>query len=335
MKKKVCVIGCGDHAQKVYGHALAKYAKAHDEIDLVACCDLDVDKATQFQASSGCRKIFADYQAMLETTKPDAVLLVTPFHITAHIAVDVIRQGYAIMLEKPPGKDLADCLTIAKAVQQYHPINMVAFNRRNMPIVREAKALLANGGQPLHIQHIDYQMYRYRRTETHFHTTAIHGIDMIRHIAGAPYQHLDIQYIPQTQYGESVDNMLLTGLFANGVTTTQSYCPVAGLVMERFTIAADDLTLCAETGIWQGPDFPGRLRLYRNGKLERDILGTALFSGSQLFETDGFYDQICEFFACVKENKQTQNDIFSAINPIQVADCLAARQAFFENSEPM
>ena len=325
----LCFIGCGGHAHRVYADSLTKYAREAGSLHLAACCDTDREKAESFQARVGFARSYTDYRCMLEQEKPDAVILATPFQFTAEIAVEAIDRGCHIMMEKPPGKNLAEALEIAEAVKRRQPINMVAFNRRNAPMVLKLKELLY-GAAPLVVQHIDYQMYRYDRREAHFHTTAIHGIDMLGHIAGSSYRHLHITYAPQAQYGEGAANLLLQGSFHNGITTQQTYCPLAGLIMERMTIAADDVTLYAETPIWHGPDFPGVIKVYCRGRLEQVISGGELCGGQELFETDGFYGQLCEFLHCVEQSRPTSNDIFSALDSAKIADCLGAHKTIYQ-----
>jgi len=324
----LCLIGCGGHAHRVYADSIVKYARTVGGIQLAACCDMDGEKAESFRARAGFARCYTDFRAMLDAEKPGAVVLVTPFTHTAQIAVEAIEHGCAVMLEKPPGKNMEDCIAIADAAARHNAINMVAFNRRNAPMVKKITALLY-GESPLHVQHIDYQMYRYDRCENHFHTTAIHGIDMIGHIARSAYESLGFAYAPQAAYGEGAENLLLHGRFQNGVTTQQSYCPVSGFIMERLTIAADDVTIYVETPIWHGPDYPGVIKLYKKGSLAQTISGESL-CGQALFETDGFFDQLSEFLDCVKSGCYTANDILSAADSVRIADCLAARRENYQ-----
>jgi len=320
----VCLVGCGGHAHRVYADSLRKYAREIGGVTLAACCDVDAKKAESFREIAGFARCYTDYHKMLEQEKPDAVILVTSYEYTAQIAVDVIAHGAAIMLEKPPGKDIAECMAIAEAVARHKPINMVAFNRRSAPFTRQIMDILY-GETPLHVQHIDYQMYRSGRGEAHFHTTAIHGVDMIGYIAQSTYGSLNLLYAPLSHYGEGAGNLLLHGRFKNGITTQQSYCPLAGAIMERMIIAADGVTISAETPIWHGPDYPGVIRVYRHGELTQTISGADL-CGQELFETDGFYDQLLEFIDCVKNGEPTAKDIISAMDAVKIADCLAARE---------
>lgn len=329
MEKKICLIGCGGQASSVYAPSLQKYRREEGGVALAACCDVDRERAEAFRQAAGFARTYTDYHQMLDMEKPDAVILVTPYMYTAGIAVDVIAAGCQVMIEKPPGNDLADCMRIAEAVKLHDPIHFVAFNRRHIPMIREMMRWLGDGEAPLRIQHIDYKMYRVKRAEPYFHTTAIHGIDLVRFVGGADYRHLDIQYQRIENYGGQADNMLLQGVLGSGTTVQLSFCPVSGLVMERIMISADDHMISVDLPIWNGPDFPGRMRLYRDGALIRDVSGDALGNGPEMFETNGFYAQLHAFFACVKEGRKSPHDIASSLNAVAVSDCLAARKAIF------
>ena len=330
---KLCLIGCGGHAKKVYADSISKYMREFGDVELLACCDTDIEKARAFSEKTGFARVYSDYDNMLNIEKPDAVILVTPFFYTAQIAVDVIERGFHVLLEKPPGNNVDDCLAIADAVTRKDPINMVAFNRRNMPMTKKLVEIIRGGEKPLNLQHIDYQMYRYRRNADYFHTTAIHGIDMVGHIAGSTYKRVGFQYADVERYGQYATNFFLQGLFGNGVTTQQSYCRLSGMMMERLTIAADDVTIYAETPLWHGPDFPGVIKIYRDMVLETQISGAELDGGQELFETDGFYNQLCEFINCVKTGQMTSNGIFSAIDSMKIANCLARRDAVYSAND--
>ena len=48
MSFKICIIGCGNHASSVHGPSYKKYALLHSDVELSACCDVDLDKAKRF-----------------------------------------------------------------------------------------------------------------------------------------------------------------------------------------------------------------------------------------------------------------------------------------------
>ena len=55
---KICHIGCGGMSLKGHGPALKKYATEYSDIVLFGCCDLDLEKATEFASLYGFDKVY-------------------------------------------------------------------------------------------------------------------------------------------------------------------------------------------------------------------------------------------------------------------------------------
>ena len=76
---RIAIAGCGEHSRASHAAPLARYAAANpDEIELVAACDLDIDKAAEFCRSFGFVRPYKDLDEMLSVEKPDACVTVMP-----------------------------------------------------------------------------------------------------------------------------------------------------------------------------------------------------------------------------------------------------------------
>ena len=118
MAFQVCFIGCGRQAHKAYAEPLRKYRQAHPDTVLKCCCDVNLQAAEEFAQSVGFESFDSDYEAMLKREKPDAVILVTPFVVTASIARKVLSMGIPALIEKPLGVNTQEAETIAEAAAQ-------------------------------------------------------------------------------------------------------------------------------------------------------------------------------------------------------------------------
>ena len=193
MPFRICTIGCGGIAFQMHGRAYMKYAELHNDAELSACCDIDEKKAGNFREKFGFKKSYTDYRAMLKEAKPDAVCLNSPVSLTASLACAILEAGYPLMMEKPPGRNRGETMKILEAANRKKTIHQVAFNRRFIPVldllVRELRA-----EDPALIQSIGCEFFRTDRRDPDFCTTAIHGIDTVKYIAGSVYRELNFEY---------------------------------------------------------------------------------------------------------------------------------------------
>ncbi|MDR1439561.1 MAG: Gfo/Idh/MocA family oxidoreductase [Clostridiales bacterium] len=403
---KLCFIGCGGQAFHVYADALARCGREGAGVSYAACCDIDLEKAELFRKRAGFERAYADYSEMMRIEKPGAVILATPFAHTRKIAADVLSHPCAIMLEKPLGRDLGECLSIARAVAKAGVRSMAAFNRRFMPLVRFLARELAEGGSPL--QHIGYEMCRVDRREDHFYTTAIHGIDLARHIAGADFQSAAFAYggaggaaargaasraaaggpgagtaantgvavanagadagvasnagvaaadagtAPNAGTGIAANanagaaastagaraaggaaalgvvNTQMQCVFANGVTAQLSFCPTAGIMIERLAAITENRSYFVRLPIWEdSPDMPGCIEKYESGRLAYRKTGLEISDGASMFESNGFYAELKEFFACANGGLGTAHGVETAVEAMRVMDCMRNMDAAY------
>ncbi len=323
------MIGCGKHSGSVHGPSCKKYAETHPDTILAGCCDLNGERARDYQQKFGFRKHYTDMEEMLNAEKPDAVMVAVPERLICPTAVRVINLGYHVLLEKPPGLCREETLRIIEAAEKNRVINQVAFNRRYLPLLmklREEIAACRSDG----IQNIFYEFYRYRRTEPTFETTAIHGIDAVKSIAGSDYREVRFTYQELPQIGDKVANILLECSFANGVIARINFVPCAGVVIDRACVNLKDHTFFMNTPIWDGFDAPGELVHIHNGTPVSRVSGKDLVSGDAMFETNGFYDEDQAFFDCVRAGKQSPDDAASALQSVEIAEAIGQRKTFWK-----
>jgi hypothetical protein len=80
-------------------------------------------------------------------------------------------------------------------------------------------------------------MYRVRRFEEDFSTTAVHAIDAVRYLAGADYAQADFSY--RAIAGQKAVDIFMDARMENGCIARIDICPGAGLLAETLTVSAD------------------------------------------------------------------------------------------------
>jgi predicted dehydrogenase len=73
-------------------------------------------------------KYYKDYRQMLNEMKDlDFVVISTPIHLHAQMAMDAIKQGFNVLLEKPPAVTIQDINAIIEVKRKYNKVCAVDF----------------------------------------------------------------------------------------------------------------------------------------------------------------------------------------------------------------
>ena len=117
----VGLIGCGGRGTYV-GKAFSKYGEGNNS-QVVAVCDVYV-KRRRLNAENHQAKAYADYRDIIARPDIDAVIVATPDHWHAKIALEAMDKGKDVYLEKPmchtneEAKKLVDTMKETKRVVQ-------------------------------------------------------------------------------------------------------------------------------------------------------------------------------------------------------------------------
>jgi predicted dehydrogenase len=133
------VIGAGilgeEHAT-VFSHA--------PEIELVAVCDTNAERAKAVAAKYGARQWTTDYQELLKNPDIQAVSVATPDFAHRDITLAAVQAKMDVLVEKPLAMSLKEAEEIAAAVKAAGVKLMVDYqNRVNAPWVAAKKSVEA------------------------------------------------------------------------------------------------------------------------------------------------------------------------------------------------
>ncbi len=321
---KLATIGCGEHATGSHGPALALYAARHPGTELQACCDLDPGKAERYRARFGFARAYTDLRRMLDTERPDAVSLVAPVERTCELACLILEWGFPLLMEKPPGRTAAEVdRMIAAAGGVAH---QVAFNRRFAPVLRALRREVDAHVAPAEVQHVHYEMTRVGRREPDFSTTAIHGVDAVRYLAGSDYAEIRFRYQALPAAGPGVANVFLDATMDSGASAQLAFCPMAGAVVERAVVHGRDHTFYAYVPMGDAFDAPGRLQHLEKGELTHDAKGGELADSSEPFVHGGFYGEYVAFLDALRSGRPPSPSLREARQSVAVAECIRERK---------
>ncbi|MDD9268129.1 Gfo/Idh/MocA family protein [Paenibacillus sp. GCM10023248] len=139
-KVKVAVIGAGSISEM----HLRSYQNNPD-VELVAICDLNEERARTKAEKYGISRVFTDYRELLQDAGIDAVSICTWNNSHAPISIAALEAGKNVLTEKPLCKTVEEALEVEKAVQRSGKTLQVGFVRRYASNTGIVKSFLDNG----------------------------------------------------------------------------------------------------------------------------------------------------------------------------------------------
>lgn len=138
---RVAVAGTSWWADSMYLPAIAN----HPDVDVVGAAGRDLDRAQAFVDRWEIGAAFTDYAQMIETTKPDAVIIATANAAHLDQALLALDAGAHVLCEKPMGLSADEAQQMADAAARAGAITMVPFTYRWMPSNLWVKRLIDDG----------------------------------------------------------------------------------------------------------------------------------------------------------------------------------------------
>lgn len=128
-----------------FGEVHADNLAEMPDIELAALCTRRPERLAEVADRLGVERRYTDYRDLLADPEIDVVSITT--HINDHrdIAIDALRSGKHVLLEKPMAPTLADCEQIAEAADQAAGFFMVGHICRFDPRVTMAKQAIDEG----------------------------------------------------------------------------------------------------------------------------------------------------------------------------------------------
>ena len=175
---RVGIIGLGRIAESAHIPALL----AIEGVQITAVCDIDHKALTTLAGRYGISERYVDAAEMAAASTCDCVFVLTrPHDAHASISRMMLRHGKDVLCEKPMATNLDDARQLVDLAKETSRILMIGFNRRFMPLVRQAKSLFT--GRRLEVCKISHTASS-RRTNTLLDNP--HAIDLMRYFIDSP-----------------------------------------------------------------------------------------------------------------------------------------------------
>lgn len=216
-KLRVGVIGAGGIATNVHMPSLAEI----DNCEVVAICDLRIEKANKLAEKYGVKKTYSIYWDMFQQEEMDAIFVLVNPDCTFRVAADCMKAGYHVLMEKPAGIDAYQANSLVRVSKATGKTAGVAMNRRHIPLIQE---VLRRMRATTEIVQIDGRFMKYSENDKDwdyacaFNCDIVHALDCVRYMANSePVAAATVV----GKYNCSIDNAWNSVIqFENGISAT-------------------------------------------------------------------------------------------------------------------
>lgn len=178
---RLAVVGAG-HLGRIHARLLGEMS----DVELVGIAD-PVAAAREQAAKDNRTQAFADYRELLPLV--DAAIIATPTRFHHAVALDFLRQGTPLLIEKPLAACLSEADELVAAATAGGAILQVGHIERFNPAFTAARAKV---GKPKYIDAVRASGFTGRSTDIGVvHDLMIHDIDLVLSLVDAPLVGVD------------------------------------------------------------------------------------------------------------------------------------------------
>lgn len=254
MSLKVAVIGVGYLGQ----HHARVYSEIEDA-ELVGVVDTDMIKAEEAAKRHGS-KAYKDYRAVLD--KADAFSIVVPTTSHYEIALDCIRAGKDVFVEKPIAATVEEADELVCEAERLNRILQVGHLERYNPGVIAVSGMIQ---EPIFFESLRLSQFLNRATDVDVTIDLmIHDIDIVLSLVSSPIRRIDA--VGLSLITEKIDEARAWVAFENGV--------LASFTVSRISPEKQRKLRIYQNGTYMELDYQnGDVRLFSHIKESNNILG--------------------------------------------------------------
>ena len=231
------IIGCGDVTEKKSGPAFSKIEGS----TVVAVMRRTASKAEDYARRHGIPRFYTDATLLINDADVNAVYIATPPDTHAEYAIQAMKAGKPVYVEKPMARNIAECEEMIRVSEETGQPLFVAYYRRRLPAYLKIKELIETNAigtvKCLHVQlHLPlkseetgpgkapgWRVFPEISGGGHFHDLAAHQFDYLEYLLG-PIKEAKGISLNQAGCYPADDMVTAAFLFESGATGTGSWC---------------------------------------------------------------------------------------------------------------
>jgi len=310
-------IGAGRRATR------AHYPTIHqiDNIALEAVAELDEGRMLSVADKYQIPNTFVDYEKMLNEVELDAVYVVMSDTLVTPIALESMRAGKHVFIEKPPGANTSETQVLLDAAEANGVYCMVGYQRRFAAVTREAMRLVgARGPVTLAIGefHKDLLGSELPPPAETLWSDVCHVVDLVRFMVGS-------EAVEVTAYQDAYQSAWLNSY--NALIRFDN--DAVGIVTANRASGGRDLrSELHGIGVGCYMRIPDQIEVRQDNE-EAVVVSGAKLAGAEPNDVnalDGALAMHRHFADCIRDGVTPSTDVRDVINTSHLVDRLAGKE---------
>lgn len=229
------IIGCGKVTEVKSGPA---FSKVRDST-LIAVMRRDAALAEDYARRHNVTKFYSSASDLINDKDINAVYIATPPGSHAKYAIETIKAGKPVYIEKPMAVSYDECIKINNAAEKYNIPVFVAYYRRALPGFLLVKEMIENGSIGK-VRLVQMQLFKYPSKDEktgklpwrvdpevsgggHFFDLASHQLDWLDYVFG-PIQKIKSIALNQAGLYKAEDLVTAEFVFSDNIVGTGNWC---------------------------------------------------------------------------------------------------------------
>jgi predicted dehydrogenase len=290
---RVGVIGVG-----YLGQHHARIFSEIENVELTAVVDIDKKKADAFAEKYGC-KAYYDYKHILNEV--DAVSIVTPTTTHYSIALDCIKAGKDILIEKPITMNVKEAEKLINEAEKRDCIIQVGHLERYNPAVLAASEMIK---KPLFIESERLSPFLGRGTDVDVTLDLmIHDIDIILSLISSPVK--DIRAVGAKVLTDKIDVAKAWLAFENGCIALATVSRLSPEKLRRLKVFQKDSYISID---------------YQSSEIKRHFRTKEgiSFAVTKPENKEPLKEELKDFINCVKERRRPTVSAVEGKNALKI-----------------
>lgn len=230
----VGVVGCG-----YWGPKLARNFHDLEGARLAWVSDLRADRLGHMQSLYPDARMTQDYRDLLTAPDLDAVVIATPVFTHHHLAMEALRAGKHVLVEKPLAATVAEAQEIARTADRLGLAAMVGHTFQHNPAVNAVRDLIRGGelGQVYYINGTRVNLGLFQPDINVVWDLAPHDISILLHILALDPEQISAHGQVYVQKGRQIHDVAYVTLnFPMGILANLRMSWLDPVKIRRITV---------------------------------------------------------------------------------------------------